>query len=567
MLFPGVIIMMKTLLLKIKKYRAPLLTSFFVGTSYIPFPPWAIFFCYVPLWIFLTDKKTNLRQAWWGSWLAQFFLTLIGFNWVAYLVKEFAFIGLNPDYSPLFWLGGIFCQLLFCAGIHLYIPLAATLGVYIQRRWGLSVLRSLMLQALLLSIMERIWPSIFPWHLGYTLLWGHAPVAQIADLIGFEGLSTWILLSNAFFAHLWLQKERTHFRSYVSLRLVCFAVIFILFNIFGLYRKSLWKESDEQLSVHLIQGNIGNSDKVYAERGWGYQSFILEKYLSLTRKSLDSQATSSESVSKPDLLIWPETAFPDYLNPLLVETRYQKNLRSFLQEIQLPLLTGAFAKEGGHQAPRRAQKIFNSLFLLNTDALPMVPPYNKTHLVAFSEYFPFSNLFPILLELPFVSNFGRGPGPTTLLFPRSEGKHPISLGAQICYEGLYPEFSREMARKGAEIFVNLTNDSWFGWWAEPYQHMTMTQAKSIEMRRPLIRATNTGISTIVLATGDLLKQSPTREEWFGAYNFPYRSHPELTFYTVYGHWDWILYLLIIGSLIFIRRPKTPTPAETLERNP
>ena len=93
---------------------------------------------------------------------------------------------------------------------------------------------------------------------------------------------------------------------------------------------------------------------------------------------------------------------------------------------------------------------------------------------------------------PHTADFARGDGPQ---IRRYRG---LLLGPQICYEGLFPGFSRKLADQGAQVFVNVTNDSWFGTRAEPYQHLAMTLARGIEFRRPVIRATNTGISTAML---------------------------------------------------------------------
>jgi apolipoprotein N-acyltransferase len=108
------------------------------------------------------------------------------------------------------------------------------------------------------------------------------------------------------------------------------------------------------------------------------------------------------------------------------------------------------------------------------------------------------------------------------------------VGPQICYEGLFPGFSRSLADQGAQIFVNVTNDSWFGTSAEPYQHLFMTLARGIEFRRPVVRATNTGISAAMRADGTLLERSPLHAEWTHLYEIPYRKEPRPTFYQEYG---------------------------------
>ena len=81
--------------------------------------------------------------------------------------------------------------------------------------------------------------------------------------------------------------------------------------------------------------------------------------------------------------------------------------------------------------------------------------------------------------------------------------------------------------------MNVTNDSWYGTWQEPYQHMYMTLGRAVEIRRPLVRVTNTGISTVVLASGEVLEQSPMHQAWAGLYSVPYLIQPKATFYQRY----------------------------------
>jgi apolipoprotein N-acyltransferase len=150
-------------------------------------------------------------------------------------------------------------------------------------------------------------------------------------------------------------------------------------------------------------------------------------------------------------------------------------------------------------------------------------PYRKTMLLAFGEYLPGAHLFPALTKwFPRTADFARGRGPQVKSF------RGLTLGPQICYEGLFPGFSRSLADQGAQLFVNVTNDSWFGTWSEPYQHLSMTLARGIEFRLPVIRSTNTGISTVMLASGTILDRSPLHREWFHGYDVPYRKEPPPT---------------------------------------
>ena len=109
------------------------------------------------------------------------------------------------------------------------------------------------------------------------------------------------------------------------------------------------------------------------------------------------------------------------------------------------------------------------------------------------------------------------------------------------------------------MIINVTNDSWFGKHFEPYQHLYMTLARAVEMRRPLVRATNTGITTAILASGQVLQHSPLHSEWIGRFDVPYKKNPPHTIYEkIAGFWIWALAfvsLLLIGLAGGIRRTR------------
>jgi apolipoprotein N-acyltransferase len=519
--------MMKKSFQWLKQKRWPFLAGLLVGTTYIPFPPWALLFCYVPLWVWLLDEKRSLKDSFWGAWITQFTLTLIGFHWIAYTAHEF---------GGLPWSASLAILLLFAALMHLYIPLAVVVSQFLRRRFSLGLGASLLMLALTHSLAERAWPSIFEWHLGYTLIWAKIPVYQLADLVGFEGLSTWILLLNAWFAFIWIKQSETK----KALRhLAAFVAVIAGLIIWGNNHLGSWNQFDSELKVGVAQANIGNLEKVYAEKGRGYQSDIIERFLRLSTDLLNKYPDT-------DLLMWPETAYPDYLDSPFLARKNQQELIQGLMRLQKPVLTGAYSKDE-HMDLKYDHATYNALFLVNSQGISFSPPYRKTYLLAFGEYLPFSETFPILLKLlPFVSNFGRGQGPALLTLPHLNQN--IKIGGQICYEGLYSDFSRGLALKGAEILANVTNDSWFGRPFEPNQHLYMTLAKAIETRRPLVRSTNTGISTAILADGEILQKSPLHEEWDGQFVIRFKKNPPQTFYVEYGHWDWVLMLLAIFAL-------------------
>jgi len=511
----------------LRNYLWPFVAGLLIGTSYIPFPPWALLFCYAPLWIFIFRRAKTWQQGFAAGWWTQFTLTVIGFHWIAYVAKQ---------YGGFPWPVAFLVLLIFAVLMHLYIPLTTALVVFLKEKYSWSLGKSLLAAALMLALAERVWPSIFQWNLGYTLLAAKIPAYNWADVIGFEGLSTIILLLNAWLAWIW---ENRNNRGRLQKHGFLFVLFLITINLSGYFHGEKWNVFDRKLNVSIIQANIGNLEKVQAEKGQAFQDEIVQKFLDLTRQAV-------AATPHTELIVWPETALPEYMNSYNSFSRIPRMVAAGLQPLGKTLLTGAYGKDApGEASPRQT---YNSLFLLDSNAQVLGKPYNKTYLLAFGEYLPFSEKFPYLLKLlPFISNFGRGHGPEVLTYPHPEGE--IKIGGQICYEGLYPEFTRGLAMKQADILTNITNDSWFGRPFEPRQHLEMTLARAIEVRRPLIRSTNTGISTVILANGTVLQQSPLYTEWFGSYDIEMKKNAPTTDFVLWGHYDWIVVLLGLLAVI------------------
>lgn len=529
--------------MKILFLGASLLSGIFVGTSYIPYSPWALFFCYVPLWGAIlisesrSDSQLSLRFLFLGSWITQFVLTLIGFNWIYFVATEFGHL-------PSFIAGA--ALLLFASLMHIYIPLAFTIAVYCKRKWTLSTTQLVFLFALFLVLAERLWPSIFPWHLGYATLWMKWPFPQLfqwADAIGFAGLSAVILILQALLTLALVQIKNDTLFSTIK---IIFIFLFLFgLNIAGKYKQKAWSNFDDELRLSLIQGNIGNDEKLMAEKGGGFQSYVYQVHADLVQKEL---------THSPDVILWPETAMPFALDQHWSNRANQQRLFSTIKSWNTPLITGGYSQDQFERDHTGELKIRNSVFFIGPQG-QLDQPYFKSQLLVFGEYMPFGKEFPFLYKLlPFVGVYEKGPGPVLKTIQTSNRK-TFNLGPQICYESLDPDFSRGLSKAGADILFNVTNDSWFGDWAEPYQHMIMTLARAVEVRRPLLRSTNTGISTVILANGKILEQSPIGQPWSHTYTIPFKRNNESSFFTEIGHFDWVIWTLTIIGIFVLRRKK------------
>lgn len=513
----------------LKKYSLPMVAGIFIGTTYIPFFPWALAFCLVPLWFFWLKNKNSYKTLFIGSWITQFILNLIGFHWVAHTATEF---GGFP--APV----GAVVLILFACIAHLYYPIAAVLWAWAQKRVSgrREFVWQIILIPLIFALCESFYPTIFFWHLGYPWLWIKLPGVHMAEWIGFYGINLVTLFINlGVLLFVTTRKKRM---------LVSAFALFFIVNGLGLWLKARFEEGDKEVKVLVVQGNIGNTIKLQQEKGGRFHDLILAKFLEAT-------STGLQANSQVDLVIWPETAYPTVINePPRRIFSLQNRLQAGINQLGVPLVTGAYQQD--------EKDVFNSLVLLNKQG-EVVSTYHKTLLLAFGEYFPGANIVPQLLEwFPMVSNFGRGSGPTVLTLNNND--QSLRIGAQICYESLFDDFSKSVFDQGAQIIVNVTNDSWFGNNFEPYQHLYMTLARALEFRVPLIRSTNTGISTAISASGEIAPFSPIHQEWSGVFNVKYSENQRPTVFSYYaGYWRWILLILcafvvIGGSIVKSRDP-------------
>ncbi len=226
------------------------------------------------------------------------------------------------------------------------------------------------------------------------------------------------------------------------------------------------------ITAVIAQGNVSEQDHRDhgAERAWAERVF--DRYLALTREGV--RAAGGGRI----LVVWPETASPFAL-------AQDAPARQAIADASAPALMTLAGTER-FESPTVAH---NSLVAVAPDG-GMAGVYDKAHLVPFGEYFPVYANF-ILGEQGFVA----GPGLRTM--------HLAGLGAVgplICYEAIFPAQVVERGDRPA-MLVNITNDAWFGDSAGPRQHLAAARMRTIEEGLPMIRAANTGISTVIDAHG------------------------------------------------------------------
>jgi apolipoprotein N-acyltransferase len=220
----------------------------------------------------------------------------------------------------------------------------------------------------------------------------------------------------------------------------------------------------------------------------------------------------------PDLVAWPESPSPFRE----ADPRFQRLMTDLTGRTHAPAVVGNV----GIWQHDRTMEIFNSAEFVAPDGR-FLGRYDKIHLVPFGEYVPYKGLIAFAGTLTQgVGSFSRG----GLRNVFTSNGH--TFGAFICYEAVFADEVRHFAKNGAEVFVNISDDGWYGDTSAPWQHFNMARMRAIENRRWLIRATNSGVTAAVDPLGRVTQSAPRHVMTSLAVGYGYRS--ETTFYTRYG---------------------------------
>jgi apolipoprotein N-acyltransferase len=169
------------------------------------------------------------------------------------------------------------------------------------------------------------------------------------------------------------------------------------------------------------------------------------------------------------------------------------------------------------------------------------------HLVPFGEYIPFRKLFFFVHQLTEqLSDMGGGDARKVFRIAPVGGE-AHRYGIFICYESVFADEVRQFARLGAEVFVNISDDGWYGDSSAPWQHLNMARMRAIENRRWILRDTNTGVTSVIDPYGTVRQSIPRHQTDVLPARYGFNS--EMTFYTEHG--DWFAGLCAILSLALL----------------
>jgi apolipoprotein N-acyltransferase len=435
--------------------------------SFAPFHFWPIQIATLAFFFWLTSAQTSIKRSALIGWAFSFAWLCTGVHWLYISMHRY---GGLPS-----WMAGLGVALL-AAALALFVALTMGLGTWFRQKRGVSK------TVLMLAVLPFCW-MLAEWLRGWVLTgfpWissGYAHTAGIlagfAPIIGVYGIG-WLIALIAGCMILLPEKKPA-----------ALLAIFVLAAGWALKTVDWTKPIGQPITVRLLQGNIPQEMKFAPDQIHN----TLTLYHDLIR------------LSPADLIASPETALP--------------LLSSQLPPDYLPHIAG-FAKETGSHITLglaisdNPRQYANSLIGLSPDENTKFYRYDKHHLVPFGEFIPAgARWFVEMMRIP-LGDFTRG----SLLQQPFKVKEQWVL-PNICYEDLFgEEIANQLAAAyfsgapQATILLNISNIAWFGDSIALPQHLQISQMRSLETGRPMLRSTNTGATAIINPNGSVASQLP-----------------------------------------------------------
>ncbi|MEM9197652.1 MAG: apolipoprotein N-acyltransferase [Pseudomonadota bacterium] len=465
-----------------------------------PLSIWPLVLVAVRVLVWLVARAPSPTAAGWTGFVAATSFFATGLYWIveAFLV----------DIARHGWMAP-FALALLSAGLALFwVPAFWLTGRL--RRAGLAsgpVSVALFLAGML-TLMEYGRTHLltgFPWALP-AYAWVETPLAQLAALAGPHMLGFVTLLAAGALAALPHRGGG---------RVVALAGLVLLAAGWGW---GSWRldqpvpDRADGLVVRVVQPNAAQHEK--------WQPSLFETFL---QRQLAATAAAPSGTAPPDVVIWPETALPWFVD---AEPELRAQIAAAANDAEVIL--------GARRVVNGAW--YNTLLVLGPGG-KVLSVYDKHHLVPFGEYIPLHGLLGRMgLGSLTGGRFTPGSGPRVLAAPGV----PAFL-ALICYEAIFPHQMQAATRP--DWLVQITNDAWFGTSAGPYQHFAQARMRAIEQGLPLARAANTGISGIIGPMGRVIASKPLLTEGHVDAVLPAPLRP--TLYATTGDTPWILFILAV----------------------
>ena len=484
----------------------------FLGSGWL-----LLLFVSMPIFLWRLESSDSVKKTILHVLCFNLGLNLAGYYWIPHTLREF---GQLPYVISLIL--GLLFSLILQPHWWFYV-----LWKKFRPKVDWTTETGILISALIMTLLERYVPQQFPSFAGSP--WLHlAPYLGLAPYGGvaiFSFITYWVSMET------FIQLKVKTFRPLVW-------VVFILFILINTFFPLKNKHSDKTLPVRIVQANIGNFLKIQSEKGdqHSYES---------VRKKYENLSTTLNGF-QPKLILWPETAYPETFYG--IETILDEVFKKIMNSTSAEMLIGGYDQDMSKSPFEMIESVYNSSILLSDEKFKT--SYHKNILIPFGETLPFGPLNSQIVSIvPAVSLFARGEGT-----PLMETRDGYRFVTPICYEILESNYMRTLLNEwgGNHLMINHTNDSWYGDTAEPHQHLFLSKWRALEFKLPLIRTTNTGISSVIYPDGSESDRLNIGQEGILDVTVPLGSG-ESSFYQVYGIFPVLGFVLILGGLIWMRQ--------------
>ena len=461
----------------------------------------AILSFFILMWVF---DRNKIKQ-WQAAFITGFIYYITGLSWMSVPMTVF---GNAPG-----WAGAI---LVLFAGVVGAALFWAPYG-YVMGRMKSPFLGGLLFIALEILKGKYLFGGL-PWLNVAQTQHNNLPALQSTALFGEHGLSLLVVLLGSYLYRAVKYRKRKD---------VCAAAIIVLLTLgYGQLYLVLHRPSEPTHVARMVQTGILQEDK------WD-KSKRREIIDTLNSRTLEA----GNAPGNYDVMILPETSFT--VNPFVVPfvNDVVRNV-----SIKKPLIVGY---DHSVKADNET-KLYNSAALVENGSISQ--NYDKMRLAPFGEYFPLEKqLYPIRKFF-----FGTGPLFSPGVAPAIFEYEDLKIAPLICFEGVFSEVWRQRVDLGANVFVLISNDAWFGDSLGRTQHLAIDAVHAVEYGRPMLRVTQDGISALIEPTGKKTALFPEKKFHFEDVKFATESRK--TLFSSFGY-SWYLLAIVAYALFLLRQRK------------
>ena len=478
-----------------KKNFYALVCGLLFSLGFAPFDLWVVSILVITCLLFLAEGLKSRDLFYLGYWFG-FGMWMTGISWLYVSIHYHGNIGI---------IGSSALILIFVSILSIYSALTFLLYSFLKN-YGhkLGMYFALPSAWVIIEIIRSHLFTGFPWLISGTMI-GERLIDGFTPIIGAQGNTFFIIL----LASIIYKIVDCINKKIYPLPQFAFLILLICFS--NLSKQIEWTYQAGEIDVSLHQPNLTLEEK--------WSQFGIVKTQAMIYNSI-------EEAQIGELVVFPETALVISENDNL---DFMNEIKLLSSQKNLTLVTGIVERENNYKIRNRLR------FLGLADK-----KYDKTKLVPFGEFIPLESILGNLLDILGLKLTNTTPGKE--IKPIKSGL--INLAPSICYEIAFDNLIREAAET-SNILLTVSNDTWFGKSIGPVQHLQIAQNRALEHQKPLVRATNSGISAFLSQKGKIIEKQNYFEE--KSLKQKIMLYSGQTFYTNWGNFPLIFLILLYFS--------------------